>query len=135
MLRILLVEDNDMLRILLVEDNDMNRDMLSRRLVRNGYEVLLAMDGQQGVDMALSEHPDLILMDMSLPVIDGWEATRRIKANDATRRIPVIALTAHAMAGDREKAMEVGCDDYDTKPIEISRLVGKMAALLKPKVT
>ena len=135
MLRILLVEDNDMLRILLVEDNDMNRDMLSRRLVRNGYEVLLAMDGQQGIDMALSEHPDLILMDMSLPVIDGWEATRRIKANDATRRIPVIALTAHAMAGDREKAMEVGCDDYDTKPVEISRLVGKMAALLKPKVT
>ena len=122
-------------RILLVEDNDMNRDMLSRRLVRNGYEVLLAMDGQQGVDMALSEHPDLILMDMSLPVIDGWEATRRIKANDATRRIPVIALTAHAMAGDREKAMEVGCDDYDTKPVEISRLVGKIAALLKPKVT
>ena len=135
MLRILLVEDNDMLRILLVEDNDMNRDMLSRRLVRNGYEVLLAMDGQQGIDMALSEHPDLILMDMSLPVIDGWEATRRIKANDATRRIPVIALTAHAMAGDREKAMEVGCDDYDTKPVEILRLVGKMAALLKPKVT
>ena len=123
------------MRILLVEDNEMNRDMLSRRLVRNGYEVLLAMDGQQGVDVALSEHPDLILMDMSLPVIDGWEATRRIKANDATRRIPVIALTAHAMAGDREKAMEVGCDDYDTKPIEISRLVGKMAALLKPKVT
>ena len=124
-----------MARILLVEDNDMNRDMLSRRLVRNGYEVFLAMDGQQGVDMALSERPDLILMDMSLPVIDGWEATRRIKANDATRRIPVIALTAHAMAGDREKAMEVGCDDYDTKPVEISRLVGKIAALLKPKVT
>ena len=124
-----------MLRILLVEDNDMNRDMLSRRLVRNGYEVLLAMDGQQGIDMALSEHPDLILMDMSLPVIDGWEATRRIKANDATRRIPVIALTAHAMAGDREKAIEVGCDDYDTKPVEISRLVGKITALLKPKVT
>jgi two-component system, cell cycle response regulator DivK len=124
-----------MLRILLVEDNDMNRDMLSRRLVRNGYEVLLAMDGQQGIDMALSERPDLILMDMSLPVIDGWEATRRIKLNDATRQIPVIALTAHAMGGDREKAMEVGCDDYDTKPVEISRLVGKMAALLKPKVT
>ena len=122
-----------MLRILLVEDNDMNRDMLSRRLVRNGYEVLLAMDGQQGVDMALSEHPDLILMDMSLPVIDGWEATRRIKANDATRRIPVIALTAHAMAGDREKAMEAGCEDYDTKPVEISRLLGKIAALLAPK--
>ena len=123
-----------MSRILLVEDNDMNRDMLSRRLVRNGYEVFLAMDGQQGIDMALSEHPDLILMDMSLPVIDGWEATRRIKVNDATRRIPVIALTAHAMAGDREKAMEVGCDDYDTKPVEISRLVRKIAALLKPKV-
>jgi two-component system cell cycle response regulator DivK len=119
-------------RILLVEDNEMNRDMLSRRLVRNGYEVFLAMDGQQGADMALSEQPDLILMDMSLPVIDGWEATRRIKANDATRRIPVIALTAHAMAGDREKAMEVGCEDYDTKPVEISRLLGKIAALLKP---
>ena len=123
-----------MLRILLVEDNDMNRDMLSRRLVRNGYEVLLAMDGQQGIHMALSERPDLILMDMSLPVIDGWEATRRIKLNDATRQIPVIALTAHAMAGDREKTMEAGCDDYDTKPVEISRLVRKIAALLKPKV-
>ncbi len=120
-------------RILLVEDNEMNRDMLSRRLVRNGYEVFIAVDGQQGADMALSEQPDLILMDMSLPVIDGWEATRRIKANDATRRIPVIALTAHAMAGDREKAMEVGCEDYDTKPVEISRLLGKIAALLAPK--
>jgi two-component system, cell cycle response regulator DivK len=119
-------------RILLVEDNDMNRDMLSRRLIRNGYEVSLAVDGQQGADMALSEQPDLILMDMSLPVIDGWEATRRIKANDATRRIPVIALTAHAMSGDREKAMEVGCEDYDTKPVEMSRLLGKIAALLKP---
>jgi two-component system, cell cycle response regulator DivK len=122
-----------MARILLVEDNDMNRDMLSRRLIRNGYEVCLAVDGQQGADMAVSERPDLILMDMSLPVIDGWEATRRIKANDATRRIPVIALTAHAMAGDREKAMEVGCEDYDTKPVEISRLLGKIAALLAPK--
>jgi len=120
-----------MAKILLVEDNDMNRDMLSRRLVRNGYEVSLAIDGQQGVDMALSEQPDLILMDMSLPVIDGWEATRQIKANDTTRRIPVIALTAHAMAGDREKAIEVGCDDYDTKPVEIARLLGKIAALLK----
>ena len=124
-----------MARILLVEDNEMNRDMLSRRLIRNGYEVFYAKDGQQGVNMALSERPDLILMDMSLPVLDGWEATRRIKANDATRRIPVIALTAHAMAGDREKAIEVGCDDYDTKPVEISRLVGKIMALLKPKVT
>ncbi len=121
-----------MQKILLVEDNDMNRDMLSRRLIRNGYEVFIAIDGQQGADMALSERPDLILMDMSLPVIDGWEATRRIKANEATRGIPVIALTAHAMAGDREKAMEVGCDDYDTKPVEISRLLGKIAALLKP---
>jgi two-component system, cell cycle response regulator DivK len=119
-------------KILLVEDNEMNRDMLSRRLIRNGYEVSIAVDGQQGADMAVSERPDLILMDMSLPVIDGWEATRRIKANDATRRIPVIALTAHAMAGDREKAMEVGCEDYDTKPVEISRLLGKIAALLKP---
>jgi CheY-like chemotaxis protein len=118
-------------RILLVEDNDMNRDMLSRRLIRSGYEVFLAVDGQQGADMALSEQPDLILMDMSLPVIDGWEATRRIKANDATRRIPIIALTAHAMAGDREKAIEVGCEDYDTKPVEMSRLLGKIAALLK----
>jgi CheY-like chemotaxis protein len=117
-------------RILLVEDNEMNRDMLSRRLVRNGYEVFIAVDGQQGADMAVSQRPDLILMDMSLPVIDGWEATRRIRANDATRRIPVIALTAHAMAGDREKAMEAGCDDYDTKPVEIGRLLGKIAALL-----
>jgi len=121
-----------MAKILLVEDNEMNRDMLSRRLTRNGYEVSIAIDGQQGVDMALSERPDIILMDMSLPVIDGWEATRRIKANDATRGLPVIALTAHAMAGDREKAMEVGCDDYDTKPVEIARLLGKIAALLKP---
>jgi CheY-like chemotaxis protein len=124
--------ESPMPRILLVEDNDMNRDMLSRRLVRNGYEVVIAVDGQQGADMALSQQPDLILMDMSLPVIDGWEATRRIKANDATRRIPIIALTAHAMAGDRDKAMEVGCNDYDTKPVEISRLLGKIAALLKP---
>ena len=122
-----------MAKILLVEDNEMNRDMLSRRLIRNGYEVSIAIDGQQGADMAVSERPDLILMDMSLPVIDGWEATRRIKANDATRQIPVIALTAHAMAGDREKAIEVGCEDYDTKPVELSRLLGKIAALLAPK--
>jgi CheY-like chemotaxis protein len=116
---------------LLVEDNEMNRDMLSRRLIRNGYEVIIAVDGQQGVDLAVSERPDLILMDMSLPVIDGWEATRQIKSGDATRRIPLIALTAHAMAGDREKAMEIGCDDYDTKPVEIARLLTKMAALLE----
>jgi CheY-like chemotaxis protein len=122
-----------MQKILLVEDNEMNRDMLSRRLTRNGYEVVIAVDGQQGVDMAVSANPDLILMDMSLPVIDGWEATRRVKANAATRQIPVIALTAHAMAGDREKAIELGCEDYDTKPIELSRLLGKIAALLVPK--
>ena len=118
------------MKVLLVEDNEMNRDMLSRRLVRNGYEVFLAMDGQQGADMALSEQPDLILMDMSLPVIDGWEATRRIKANDATRQIPVIALTAHAMSGDRERALAAGCDDFDTKPVDFARLVQKIEALL-----
>jgi CheY-like chemotaxis protein len=122
-----------MAKILLVEDNEMNRDMLSRRLIRNGFEVSIAIDGQQGADMAMSQLPDLILMDMSLPVIDGWEATRRIKANDATRKIPVIALTAHAMAGDREKAVEAGCDDYDTKPVEITRLLAKIAALLATK--
>jgi CheY-like chemotaxis protein len=122
-----------MQKILLVEDNEMNRDMLSRRLIRNGYEVVIAIDGQQGVDMALSERPNIILMDMSLPVIDGWEATRRIKADDATRAIPVIGLTAHAMSGDREKAIEAGCEDYDTKPIELPRLLGKIAALLLPK--
>jgi two-component system cell cycle response regulator DivK len=122
-----------MQKILLVEDNEMNRDMLSRRLIRNGYEVVIAIDGQQGVDMALSERPNIILMDMSLPVIDGWEATRRIKADAATRGIPVIGLTAHAMAGDREKALEAGCEDYDTKPIELPRLLGKIAALLVPK--
>ena len=122
-----------MQKILLVEDNEMNRDMLSRRLIRNGYEVVIAIDGQQGVDMALSERPNIILMDMSLPVIDGWEATRQIKADASTRAIPVIGLTAHAMAGDREKAMEAGCEDYDTKPIELPRLLGKIAALLVPK--
>ena len=119
-----------MAKILLVEDNEMNLDMLSRRLTRSGFEVVAAQDGAAGVAKASSERPHLILMDMSLPVIDGWEATRRIKANDATRRIPVIALTAHAMAGDREKAMEVGCDDYDTKPVELERLIGKMEKLL-----
>lgn len=119
-----------MVKILLVEDNEMNRDMLSRRLTRKGYDVVIATDGQQGVDMAVAEAPALILMDMSLPVIDGWEATRRVKQNESTRRIPVIALTAHAMAGDREKAIEAGCEDYDTKPVEITRLLCKIEALL-----
>jgi two-component system cell cycle response regulator DivK len=121
-------------KILLVEDNEMNRDMLSRRLIRHGYEVVMAVDGQQGTEMAISERPDLILMDMSLPVMNGWEATRQVKGNEVTRQIPVIALTAHAMAGDREKAMDVGGDDYDTKPVEWPRLLGKIAALLLPKV-
>jgi len=118
------------MKILLVEDNEMNRDMLSRRLVRNGYEIVIAVDGQEGVDKALSEKPNLILMDMSLPVIDGWEATRRVKADPATRSIPVIALTAHAMAQDKEKAMAAGCDDFDTKPVDIQRLLGKIKALM-----
>lgn len=122
-----------MARILLVEDNEMNRDMLSRRLSRRGYEVLLAVDGQEGVDKAMGERPDLILMDMSLPVLDGWEATRKLKAEEGVREIPVIALTAHAMAGDREKALEAGCDDYDTKPIELPRLLEKIQALLGEK--
>jgi CheY-like chemotaxis protein len=117
-------------RILLVEDNEMNRDMLSRRLIRRGYEVAIAVDGQQGVAMAQSESPDLILMDMSLPLIDGWEATRTLKAAAETKHIPVIALTAHAMSTDRDKAIEAGCDDYDTKPIELPRLLGKIEALI-----
>ena len=120
-------------RILLVEDNEMNRDMLSRRLIRKKYEVLVAVDGGEGVAMARSEAPDLILMDMSLPVIDGWEATRQLKANPETKAIPIIALTAHAMSGDREKAMEAGCDDYDTKPIELPRLLTKIEGLLEKK--
>ena len=119
-----------MTKILLVEDNEMNRDMLSRRLIRRGYEVAIAIDGQQGLAMAQSESPDLILMDMSLPVVDGWEATRRLKADDRLRHIPVIALTAHAMANDRDKALEAGCNDYDTKPIELPRLLAKMDVLL-----
>jgi two-component system cell cycle response regulator DivK len=117
-------------RILVVEDNEMNRDMLSRRLARKKYEVLVAVDGGEGVVMARSEAPDLILMDMSLPVVDGWEATRQLKASSETKAIPIIALTAHAMSGDREKAMEAGCDDYDTKPVELPRLLGKIEALL-----
>jgi two-component system cell cycle response regulator DivK len=117
-------------RILVVEDNDMNRDMLSRRLARKKYEVLVAVDGGEGVVIARSVAPDLILMDMSLPVVDGWEATRQLKASPETKAIPIIALTAHAMSGDWEKAMEAGCDDYDTKPVELPRLLGKIEALL-----
>jgi two-component system cell cycle response regulator DivK len=117
-------------KILLVEDNEMNRDMLSRRLLRNNFEVVMAVNGQEGVDMAKSEKPDIILMDMSLPVMDGWEATRTIKADEATRSIPVIALTAHAMESDRQQALQAGCDDFDTKPIELPRLLGKINALL-----
>ena len=117
-------------KILLVEDNEMNRDMLSRRLERKGYAVILAVDGQQGVDLTRSERPDLILMDMSLPVLDGWEATRLIKADPVTQAIPVIALTAHAMLGDREKAFAAGCDDYDIKPIDLPRLLSKIEACL-----
>ncbi len=124
-----------MAKILLVEDNEMNRDMLSRRLERRGYQVLIAVDGGQGVAMAQSEAPDLILMDMSLPVLDGWEVARQLKAAPETRGIPIIALTAHAMVGDREKALEAGCDDYDTKPIEFPRLVEKIEALLGKEAT
>jgi two-component system, cell cycle response regulator DivK len=119
-----------MAKILIVEDNEMNRDMLSRRLIRRGYQIVMAVDGEEGVTAAKTEGPDLILMDMSLPVIDGWEATRRLKAEPQTRGIPVIGLTAHAMAGDREKVIDAGCDDYDTKPVELPRLLQKIEALL-----
>jgi two-component system cell cycle response regulator DivK len=117
-------------KILLVEDNEMNRDMLSRRLQRRGYQVVVALDGQNGLEMTQTEAPDLILMDMGLPVLDGWEATRRLKADAATRHVPVIALTAHAMSSDREKALEAGCDDYETKPVELPRLLAKIETLL-----
>jgi CheY-like chemotaxis protein len=120
-------------QILLVEDNELNRDMLSRRLERKGFQVAIAVDGEQGVAMARSEAPDVILMDMSLPVLDGWEATRQLKAADATKAIPVIGLTAHTMAGDREKCLAAGCDDYDTKPIELPRLLEKIAAQLQKR--
>jgi len=113
-------------KILLVEDNEMNRDMLSRRLSRRGYEVVMAEDGAKGVELANSESPDLILMDLSLPIMDGWEATRTLKANDSTKAIPVIALTAHAMKSDEDKAKEAGCDDFDTKPVDLNRLIEKM---------
>ncbi|MBP2233976.1 CheY-like chemotaxis protein [Sinorhizobium kostiense] len=119
-----------MTRILLVEDNEMNRDMLSRRLSRRGFDVLIAENGRAGVEVAAAEKPDLILMDMSLPVMDGWEATKRIKANPSTSAIPVIALTAHAMASDREMALEAGCDDYDSKPIDLPQLLRKIEQLL-----
>jgi len=122
-------------KILLVEDSEMSRDMLARRLARRGYEVVIAVDGGQGVTLAQTEAPDLILMDMNLPVLDGSEATRQLRAAPATRSIPIIALTAHAMSGDREKALEAGCDDYDTKPIELERLLGKIEVLLKKAVT
>jgi two-component system, cell cycle response regulator DivK len=117
-------------KLLLVEDNEMNRDMLSRRLERKGFEVVMAVDGGQGVAMAIAELPDLILMDMNLPVLDGWEATKQIKATPATASIPVVGLTAHAMSGDREKGMAAGCDDYDTKPVDFARLLGKIQAIL-----
>jgi len=120
-----------MTKVLLVEDNEMNRDMLSRRLERKGFDVVFAMDGQAAVDMADSENPDLILMDMSLPIMDGWEATRQIKANEGLNSIPIIALTAHAMSGDREKAIEAGCEEYDTKPVDFPRLLEKMRILLE----
>ena len=119
-----------MAKILLVEDNEMNRDMLSRRLTKRGHEVAIAVDGQEGVDMAASGKPEIILLDMSLPVMDGWEAARLLKGDAATSGIPIIALTAHAMAGDREKSLEAGCDDYDTKPVDFKRLRGKIEAIL-----
>jgi two-component system, cell cycle response regulator DivK len=119
-----------MRKILLVEDNEMNRDMLSRRLVKRGFEVSIAVDGAEGVAKAMAELPDLILMDMSLPVMDGWEASRNIRAHAATSKIPMIALTAHAMQGDKDKALAAGCDDFDTKPVELERLLGKIQALL-----
>jgi CheY-like chemotaxis protein len=122
--------ENAMPKILLVEDNEMNRDMLSRRLMRNGFEIVMAVDGKQGVEMASAEQPDLILMDMSLPVMNGWEATQQLKAAPATRNIPVIALTAHAMSEDRDKAMAAGCNDFDTKPVDLPRLLEKIGSLL-----
>ena len=124
-----------MAKILLVEDDEMNRDMLSRRLARGGHQVVIAVDGAQGMLLAQSAAPDLILMDMSLPVLDGWQAARQLKAAPATQAIPILALTAHAMAGDREKALEAGCDDYDTKPIEFARLLGKIQGLLAQEET
>jgi CheY-like chemotaxis protein len=119
-----------MARLLLIEDNEMNRDMLSRRLAKRGHQVLTAADGGEGLSLASREKPDLVIVDMSLPVLDGWDVARRLKADAGTRRIPVIALTAHVMSGDRERALEAGCDDYDVKPVEFERLLGKIEALL-----
>ncbi len=119
-------------KILVVDDDEMNRDMLSRRLLRKGYEVLLAVNGAEAIERASGERPALILMDLSMPVLDGYEATRRLKAAEGTRRIPIIGLSAHAMVGDREKALAAGCDDYDTKPVELPRLLGKVEAFLSP---
>lgn len=119
-----------MAKILLVEDNEMNRDMLSRRLKKKGYDVVMALDGQRGVEMASEESPDIILLDMSLPVMDGWDAAKVLKASEATSAIPIIALTAHAMAGDRDKALNAGCDDYDTKPVDLKRLLEKIEGWL-----
>ncbi len=124
-----------MVKILLVEDNEMNRDMLSRRLKRKKFEVVMAVDGAEGVEMSISEAPDVILMDMSLPIVDGWEATKKIKADPQTKNIPVIAMTAHAMAGDREKCLDAGCDDYDTKPVEFGRLLDKIKNLIGTEPT
>ena len=121
----------NMAKILIVEDNEMNRDMLSRRLIRRGYQIVMAVDGAEGIAAAKAENPDLVLMDMSLPVVDGWEATRRLKAEPLTRAIPIIGLTAHAMTGDRDKAIAAGCDDYDTKPVELPRLLQKIETLLR----
>ena len=120
-----------MKKLLLVEDNEMNRDMLSRRLARRGYEIIIATDGEQGISEAMQQSPDLIIMDMSLPVIDGWEATRRLKQCAETKAIPVLALTAHAMAGERDRALEAGCNDYDTKPVDFTRLLGKIETLIQ----
>ncbi|MDJ0554307.1 MAG: response regulator [Microcoleaceae cyanobacterium MO_207.B10] len=124
-----------MVKILLVEDNEMNRDMLSRRLIRRGFEVIIAVDGAEGIEMSSSKSPDLILMDMSLPVLDGWQATEQIKANSKTNHIPIIAMTAHAMAGDREKCIAAGCNDYDTKPVEFPRLLDKIKNLISKEPT
>ena len=124
-----------MIRILLVEDNEMNRDMLSRRLARRGYEVEVAVDGREGLDRAREGTPDLVLLDMDLPVVDGWEVAQRLKSDDETRGIPIIALTAHAMVGDRDRALDAGCDDYDTKPVELARLLAKIEALTEAPVS